>query len=282
MMGVGEFEEHRPALFGMAYRMLGDRAAAEDMVQQTFLRARQTANVEAPRAWLTTVVTRLCLDHLKSAQARREQYVGPWLPEPLPTEEMPDPLMTRETISMAFLIVLDTLSPVERAVFVLHDVFDYRHAEVAEILGKEETTVRQILHRAKAHVRERRPRFAGSREQHQRLLAGFVNACMEGEVEAFKQVLADDVVATSDGGGKRQAARRPVAGADKVARMLLGLAAKNGATLAYQIRNLNGEPAIVGWAGGAVENVLTIATDGLRITAVNIVRNPDKLARLTP
>src|SRR4051812_33791293 len=174
MIGVEQFEEHRPALFGMAYRMLGDRAAAEDMVQQTFLRIGETAHVEAPRAWLTTVVTRLCLDHLKSAQARREQYVGPWLPEPLPSEEIPDPLMARETISMAFLIVLDRLSPIERAVFVLHDVFDYGHAEVAGILGKEEATVRQILHRAKAHVRAGRPRFAGSREQHQQLLAGFI------------------------------------------------------------------------------------------------------------
>jgi RNA polymerase sigma-70 factor (ECF subfamily) len=282
MIEVGQFEEHRPILFGMAYRMLGDRAAAEDMVQQTFLRIRETANVEAPRAWLTTVVTRLCLDHLKSAQARREQYVGPWLPEPLPSEEMPDPLMTRETISMAFLIVLDTLSPVERAVFVLHDVFDYSHAEVAGILGKEEATVRQILHRAKAHVRAGRPRFAGSREQHQRLLAGFVHACTEGEVHAFKQLLADDVIATSDGGGKRQSARRPVTGADNVARMLQGMIAKHGAALTYQIRSLNGEPALVGSANGAVESVLTIATDGALITAVNIVRNPDKLARLKP
>jgi RNA polymerase sigma-70 factor (ECF subfamily) len=196
-MELVDFEAHRPLLFGIAYRMLGDRAAAEDIVQEAFLKTRDAPALDSPKAWLSTVVTRLCLDQLKSARARRESYVGPWLPEPLPTDDKID----RETISMAFLVLLETLSPVERAVFLLHEVFDYSHAEVADIVGKEEVAVRQILHRAKSHVVARRPRFSGSREQHQRLLMGFVQACTVGDVDGLKQLLADDVVSLSDGGG---------------------------------------------------------------------------------
>jgi RNA polymerase sigma-70 factor (ECF subfamily) len=147
-MELVDFEEHRGLLFGIAYRMLGDRAAAEDVVQEAFLKTQDAPAVDSPRAWLSTVVTRLCLDQLKSARTRRETYVGPWLPEPLPTDDNPDPLMARESISMAFLVLLETLSPVERAVFLLHEVFDYSHAEVAAIVGKDEAAVRQVLHRA--------------------------------------------------------------------------------------------------------------------------------------
>ena len=145
-MQVLDFEAHRGLLFGIAYRMLGDRAAAEDVVQEAFLKTRDAASVDSPRAWLSTVVTRLCLDQLKSARARRESYVGPWLPEPLPTDDAPDPLLARESLSMAFLVLLETLSPVERAVFLLHDVFDYSHAEVAEIVGKDEAAVGFEIH----------------------------------------------------------------------------------------------------------------------------------------
>jgi RNA polymerase sigma-70 factor (ECF subfamily) len=278
MMEVVDFEAHRPLLFGIAYRMLGDRAAAEDAVQETFLRARDAPPLESPRAWLSTVVTRLCLDQLKSARARRESYVGPWLPEPLPTSD--DPLLSRETISIAFLVLLETLSPVERAVFLLHEVFDYSHAEVAEIVGKEEAAVRQILHRAKQHVVARRPRFAGSREQHQRLLMGFVQACTGGDVDGLKKLLADDVVSLSDGGGKVLAALNPVEGADKVARMLVGLTRKGAAGATWELRTINGDIAVVGFLGGRVDSVLTLATDGEKITEIEIVRNPDKLSRL--
>jgi RNA polymerase sigma-70 factor (ECF subfamily) len=260
--------------------MLGDRAAAEDVVQEAFLKTREAPPLDSPKAWLSTVVTRLCLDQLKSARARRESYVGPWLPEPLPTDDRPDPMMARETLSMAFLVLLETLSPVERAVFLLHEVFDYSHAEVAEIVGKEEAAVRQILHRAKSHVVAGRPRFSGSREQHYRLLMGFVQACSLGDVDGLKQLLAEDVVSLSDGGGKAHAALKPVHGADPVARMLIGLVKKGAAGASYEIRNLNGDLAIVGSINGRVDNVLFIATDGERITEIEIVRNPDKLSRI--
>jgi RNA polymerase sigma-70 factor (ECF subfamily) len=272
---VNDFEEHRQTLFGIAYRMLGDRAEAEDVVQEAFLRARGATGVDSPRAWLSTVVTRLCLDHLKSARARREEYVGPWLPEPLPTTAQVD----RETISMAFLVMLETLSPIERAVFLLHDVFDYTHAEVATIVEQEEAAVRQILHRAKAHVVARRPRFAGTREQHATLMAGFLRACAAGDVQGLERMLAADVVSYSDGGGKASAATRPVRGPRNVALLLVGIARK-GAAAVYEIVTLNGDPAIVARLGGCVDTVLTIATDGARITEVDIVRNPDKLARI--
>jgi RNA polymerase sigma-70 factor (ECF subfamily) len=275
-----DFEAHRPMLFAIAYRMLGDRAAAEDVVQDAFLRAGDAAP-ESPRAWLSTVVTRLCLDQLKSARAQRESYVGPWLPEPLPTEDQGDPLLARETLSMAFLVLMETLSPVERAVFLLHDVFDYSHAEVAEIVGREEAAVRQILHRAKQHVVARRPRFSGTREQHQRLLGAFVQACTLGDVNGLKGLLADDVVVLSDGGGKVLAALKPVQGADHVARMLIGIMKKGASpTATYEMRILNGDLAIVGHDRGRVDSVVTLATDGERITEIEILRNPDKLGRI--
>jgi RNA polymerase sigma-70 factor, ECF subfamily len=274
-------EVHRPHLFGIAYRMLGDRAAAEDVVQEAFIKAHAASGVESPRGWLSTVVTRLCLDQLKSAQTRRESYVGTWLPEPLPTDDAKgDPLMSRDSISLAFLVLLETLSPVERAVFLLHEVFDYSHTEVAEIVGKEEPAVRQILHRAKAHVVARRPRFAGTREQHQRLLGAFVQACSLGDVASLKQLLAADVVTLSDGGGKAHAALKPVAGADAVARMLVGLTKKGAPGAVPEIRMINGDLAIVLRVGSRVDSVLSIATDGEHITEIEIVRNPDKLARI--
>ncbi|HEX9297071.1 MAG TPA: RNA polymerase sigma-70 factor, partial [Polyangiaceae bacterium] len=264
--------------FGIAYRMLGDRAAAEDVVQEAFLKTRDAEAVASPRAWLSTVVTRLCIDQLKSARARRESYVGPWLPEPLPTDDKID----RDTISMAFLVVMETLSPIERAVFLLHEVFDYSYAEIADIVGKEEAAVRQILHRAKTHVVARRPRFSGTREQHHRLLMGFVQACTAGDLQGLEQLLVDDVVALSDGGGKVRAARKPVEGAVNVARLLIGLTKKGPANATYDIRPINGDPAIVIYDGARIDSVLSIATDGQKITEIEIVRNPDKLARLCP
>ncbi len=249
-----DFEEHRPLLFGIAYRMLGDRAAAEDVVQEAFLKTRDAEAVASPRAWLSTVVTRLCIDQLKSARARRESYVGPWLPEPLPTDDKID----RDTISMAFLVVMETLSPIERAVFLLHEVFDYSYAEIADI------------------------RFSGTREQHHRLLMGFVQACTAGDLQGLEQLLVDDVVALSDGGGKVRAARKPVEGAVNVARLLIGLTKKGPANATYDIRPINGDPAIVIYDGARIDSVLSIATDGQKITEIEIVRNPDKLARLCP
>ncbi len=275
-----DLEEHRRVLFGIAYRMLGDRAQAEDVVQETFFKARAADPdvVESPRAWLSTVVTRLCLDHLKSARVRREEYIGPWLPEPVPT----DGAVERETISMAFMVLLETLSPIERAVFLLHDVFDYTHAEVAAIVQEQEATVRQILHRAKAHVVARRPRFSGTREQHALLMDGFIQACVAGDIEGLGRLLAADVVCYTDGGGKAVAATKPVQGAVNTARFLAGLARKGTAGATFERITLNGEAALVARVGGRVDTVISIATDGERITEIDILRNPDKLARLAP
>jgi RNA polymerase sigma-70 factor (ECF subfamily) len=275
-----DLEEHRRALFGIAYRMLGDRAEAEDVVQETFFKARDADPevVASPRAWLSTVVMRLCLDHLKSARVRREQYVGPWLPEPLPT----DAAVERETISMAFMVLLETLSPIERAVFLLHDVFDYTHAEVAAIVQEQEATVRQILHRAKAHVVARRPRFSGTREQHALLMDGFIQACLAGDVEGLGRLLAADVVCYTDGGGKAVAATKPVRGAADTARFLAGLARKGTGGASFDRIVLNGEMTLVARVGARVDTIVSIATDGERITEIDIIRNPDKLARLAP
>jgi RNA polymerase sigma-70 factor (ECF subfamily) len=272
------FLQERPHLFAIAYRMLGSAAEAEDIVQEAWLRWREAERIEAPRAWLSTVVTRLCLDALKSARARRETYVGPWLPEPIATgpEEI-DP----ETVSLAFLTVLERLTPIERAAYLLHAVFDYSHAEIASMLGRDEATVRQIYHRAKARVTEGRPRFAPSREAHARLLESFAQACARGDVDALRAMLAEDVVAWTDGGGKRRAARNLLCGSDAVSRFFVGLTKKGsveGRDIAFV--DVNGWPALALKLGAKVDSVLAIQTDGARIYAVYVVVNPDKLGRL--
>jgi RNA polymerase sigma-70 factor (ECF subfamily) len=273
-----DFLRHRPRLFAIAYRMLGSAAEAEDILQEAWLRWQVASHVESPAAWLTTVVTRLCLDQLKSARTRRETYVGPWLPEPIATggEEV-DP----ETVSIAFLRVLERLSPVERAVYLLHAVFDASHAEVATWLDKDEVAVRQVFHRAKARVTAERPRFAPSKEAHARLLGTFVQACAVGDVGALRALLAEDAIAWSDGGGKVRAALKPLVGSDAVARFFVGVSRKAGADgLQIDWIELNGWPAMIGRRDGAAVNVLGIETDGKHIYSVHVVSNPDKLARL--
>jgi RNA polymerase sigma-70 factor (ECF subfamily) len=258
--------------------MLGSRSEAEDMVQETFLRwqAAPREEVESARAYLSTIVTRLCLDQLKSARAQRETYVGPWLPEPLRTEEPVDP----QSISLAFLVLLEQLSPVERAVYLLHEVFDHSHAEVAAIVGKEEAACRQIFHRARAHIDEKRPRFAPSRADHERLLTGFLTAVQAGDLEGLRGMLAKDAVTWSDGGGKRLAARNLIHGADANARLFLGLARKAHADFSLELAEINGWPAVVIRQDGQISDVLGIETDGAVIYAVHLVSNPDKLQGL--
>jgi RNA polymerase sigma-70 factor (ECF subfamily) len=275
---MSSFEAHRSLLFGIAYRMLGSRSEAEDMVQETFLRwqAAPREEVESARAYLSTIVTRLCLDQLKSARAQRETYVGPWLPEPLRTEEPVDP----QSISLAFLVLLEQLSPVERAVYLLHEVFDHSHAEVAAIVGKEEAACRQIFHRARAHIDEKRPRFAPSRADHERLLTGFLTAVQAGDLEGLRGMLAKDAVTWSDGGGKRLAARNLIHGADANARLFLGLARKAHADFSLELAEINGWPAVVIRQDGQISDVLGIETDGAVIYAVHLVSNPDKLQGL--
>jgi RNA polymerase sigma-70 factor (ECF subfamily) len=277
---VEAFETHRPVLLSIAYRMLGSFAEAEDIVQDAWLRWRDAPRDEvlSERAFLATVVTRLCLDQLKSARVTRETYVGPWLPEPVRTDRQVDP----ETISLAFLVLLESLSPIERAVYLLHEVFEFSHAEVARMVGKEEPACRQILHRAREHVLARRPRFAPTRQAHERLLESFMSACMSGDLEGLKQLLAEDAVAWADGGGKiRGAALKPVQGAESVARLYIGIVKKipAGLSVEAEVRDVNGWPALVLKVNGALFDIISLETDGERIHGIRAVLNPEKLAR---
>lgn len=278
---MSPFEAHRSLLFAIAYRMLGSRSEAEDMVQEAFLRwqAAPREEVGSARAYLSTIVTRLCLDQLKSARAQRETYVGPWLPEPLRTDQPVEPV-DPQSISLAFLVLLERLGPVERAVYLLHEVFDYSHAEVAEIVGKEEAACRQSFHRARAHIEAQRPRFAPSRADHERLLTGFLGAVQAGDLGALRGMLAKDVVTWSDGGGKRTAARNLVHGDDAVARLFVGIARKATPGGEFELAEINGWPALILRQNGQVTDVLGIETDGALIYSLHVMCNPDKLRGL--
>jgi RNA polymerase sigma-70 factor, ECF subfamily len=278
-----EFQRYYPLLFSIAYRMLGSASDAEDIVQDAYLRyAQAPGEIHALKSFLTTVVTNLCLDHLKSARVRREQYVGPWLPEPvITTDGALAPLETveqRESVSLAFLVLLESLTPQERAVFLLHDVFEYGYDEIAGIVGKSAATCRQILHRARARVAERRPRFEPSPEAQRRLTERFLVAANDGNVAALTDILARDVIAWSDGGGKVHAATRPVYGPDRVIRFLLGLVRKAPPGARIALAEINGGPALLGWDGATLFLVLTFDIAEDRIHGVRLVVNPDKLA----
>ena len=228
MARIEDFERHRSLLFSIAYRMLGSVADAEDVVQEAYLRWQQApeAEVRSPRSYLSTVVTRLSIDRLRSARARREEYVGPWLPEPLVSERAEEVAVLDElgeSLSTAFLVVLESLNPVERAVFLLREVFDYDYEEISRILGKSEDNCRQIAHRARQSVAARRPRFERSPEQEERLSRQFLEACMSGDMEGLISLLSEDVTLWSDGGGKVAAAPYPIYGPERVARFLLGV-----------------------------------------------------------
>jgi RNA polymerase sigma-70 factor, ECF subfamily len=277
--------ELRPLLFSIAYRMLGSVADAEDIVQEAFLRYERTPNVESPKAFLSTVVTRLALDQLKSARARRETYVGEWLPEPLLTDD--DPAQHAEqadTLSIAFLVLLERLSPVERAVFLLHDVFGYRFDEVARMLELSESNARQLGVRARHHVDDEKPRFEASRRERDELAERFFAAVGEGNVDALVELLAADVVVVGDGGGKAPQWASPIVGAERVARLFGGLGGQietYGITL--ERHEINGQPgAILRAPDGSITNVWSIEiADGL-VQTVRSVINPDKLRHLGP
>jgi RNA polymerase sigma-70 factor (ECF subfamily) len=279
---VDDFEIHRELLFGVAYRMLGSAADAEDMLQEARLRwnaAREASasaeEIRNPRGYLVTIVSRLCLDQLKSARARREIYVGPWLPEPLITTETVD----ASTISSAFLLLLERLAPAERAAFLLHEVFEYEYGEIARILDKSEEACRQLTSRARRHISESRPRPPASREEHTRLLAAFANACATGDLAALEQLLAADVSLRSDGGGRVNAARNVLHGPDHVARFLLGVRRFYG-TIDVQPRELNGLPGLVLFKDGVALSTLSIEVVDGKVQQVHAVLNPDKLARI--
>jgi len=279
-----DFEALRPYLFSIAYRMLGSAGDAEDVVQEAYLRRqRAPAGIDSPKAWLATVVTRLCIDQLKSARVKRENYVGPWLPEPIATEGSPGPEESAEqadSLSLAFLVVLESLSPVERAVFLLREVFEYDYDEIAEIVGKGDQNCRQIAHRAKQHIAGRRPRFEVTREQQEEMTYRFLAACGAGEIDDLMSLLTEDVVLQSDGGGRVAAARKPIFGPSLVARFLLGVIAKSPRDLVTRIVNVNGQPAIGLYDGDRPTSIVTLDVTGDRIQGVHIVVNPEKLTRV--
>lgn len=280
MASVERFETERPRLRSLAYRMLGSMAEAEDVVQDAFLRwqSEDDARIDNPPGFLTTVVTRLCLDVQKSARSRREAYVGPWLPEPLMDID-PAP-RDPQSISLAFLVVLESLSPLERAAFLLAEVFDHTSAEIATILGRDEAACRQLVSRARAHVAARKPRFAPSREAHERVLTGFLMACATGDVGGLSKMLAADVTAWNDGGGRVRAALKPVFGPDRVARLIVGVLRKGPQDISVTVADVNGWPAIVVRHGAVVQSITDLETDGEHIFAVRTVLNPDKLHRV--
>jgi RNA polymerase sigma-70 factor (ECF subfamily) len=253
-MNIEQFEQYRPLLFSIAYRMLGSVAEAEDVLQDAYLRVhgRAAEVIEKPKYYLTTIVTRLCLNHLSAAKTQREHYLGPWLPEPILTEDKPELVSPAEravsydSISIAFLVLLESLSPAERAAFLLHEIFGYKHREIAGILDKSEAACRQLFRRAKHHIRENRPRFKTTPEQHERLLHSFIEVVELGEIENFLQLLAEDVTFVPDGGGERGAAIRILQGRDAVAAFILGTyRLTQPQSLQYDLTILNGQQAIL-------------------------------------
>lgn len=286
-----QFEHQRPRLLGLAYRMLADTAEAQDVVQDAWLRwsGKDHDGVDRPNAYLHRTVTRLCLDRLKSARARREQYVGPWLPEPVATNPAerakadPEAHATlAENLSFALLLALERLTPTERAAFLLHDVFDHGYDEVARTLERSETACRQLVSRARRHLRGAKASPVDP-QQHRVLLERFVAACATGDISALEALLRDDAVQISDGGGVVAAARKPIEGATAITKLQLGLRElhlRNRWHVEVDIVELNGEPAVLVWVNEELSQAVLIETDGERITRIFGVRHPGKLAAL--
>jgi RNA polymerase sigma-70 factor (ECF subfamily) len=286
-LDVQQFEEQRPLLMGIAYRMLGSASEAEDVVQDAYLRAAGAqGEIQTPRAFLSTVVTRLCLDRLKAARAVREQYIGPWLPEPLlqppgggAGEERAE---QDETIAMAMLVLMEQLSPLERAVFLLHAAFEFPFEEIGGMLGRSAAACRQAYHRARAHLDARRPRFSAPPEEQRRLVAQFLAAAREGNLAGLTAMLADGVVYVGDGGGVVSAAMRPVQGAANVARLMAGLTARatapGGPPVGFALEWVNGAPGLLAWEGDTLTTVMVFTCGPDGIAAIHAVRNPAKLA----
>ncbi|MBO0782533.1 MAG: RNA polymerase sigma-70 factor [Ktedonobacteraceae bacterium] len=276
------FTQYRVLLFSIAYRMLGSATDAEDIVQEAFVRWLQEspAELQSPKAYLSTIVVRLCINELHSARVQHERYMGPWLPEPLLTSqcsEQTDTAALAESVSFAFLILLENLAPLERAVFLLHDVFDYGYTEIAALIEKSEANCRQILHRARQRLGQRRSRFNVSNDQQEYIAAQFLRASTSGDMQGLLQLLTDDVVFTADSGGKVRAALKPVHGPDKVTRGLLGGLHLPSRNLRASIEEINGQPAIVGYLDDRLYGVVLFETDGERVHRVYVVVNPEKL-----
>jgi RNA polymerase sigma-70 factor (ECF subfamily) len=287
MTGDPEFEALRPHLLRLAYSQLGSLHEAEDVVQEAWLRLRRTdrAAIRDLRGWLTTVVGRLALDALRSARVRREQYVGPWLPDPLvdavsPESDPADRVTLDESVSHALLVVLEALSPAERTAFVLHDVFGYPFDDVAAVVGRTPASARQLASRARRRVTEGRPRYPASREDQRRVLEAFLAAVGDGDVDRLMAVLDPDVVLRADAGGRVPAPRKPVQGAERVGRAVLGLARKGLAGAEVEIVDVNGAPGMLVREASGDVSVGAFTVDGGRITAIDVVVNPDKLGHV--
>jgi RNA polymerase sigma-70 factor, ECF subfamily len=277
--------DHRDRLVGLAYRILGQVTEAEDAVQETFVRwseADRTA-IDNPGGWLTTVCTRICLDRLRSAVHRRETYVGPWLPEPVRTHDLDlsDATAMGESLTLAFLVVLEALSPLERVAFLLHDVFGYGHDELAAMLERSPAAIRQLVSRARRNLASRRPRFEPDADRRWDVATSFLTAASGGPVEELITLLAPDVVFTSDGGGLVSAARRPVVGAERVARFVQGLIRQAPAELQVIRTEINGMPGLLALRDGHPDTVIVFSVAGGLISAVHAIRNPEKLSALT-
>lgn len=274
------FKRHRARLFGIAYRMLGTHGDAEDILQEAYIKWHQANEIETPEAWLVTVVTRLSIDRLRKASNERETYIGPWLPEPLAVSDAPTPeeeLELASNLSLAFMVLLERLSPLERAAFLLHDIFDLGYTEIARIVGKTETASRQLIHRARERVRTDKPRFEASETERARLIKKFSAAANAGDEKTLLALFSDEIQMTSDGGGKVTAARKVIRGKAKLARALAMFGKKAGNLLENVLYPINGEPGILTFYEGKIFSASTFEFEDGKISAVYRVMNPDKL-----
>ncbi|HLJ71040.1 MAG TPA: RNA polymerase sigma factor SigJ [Roseiarcus sp.] len=290
---IAIFERCRPRLLNIAYRMLGEMSAAEDVVQEAWLRwsAIEASDIRDPLAWLSTATVRLALDALRAARARRESYVGPWLPEPILPDDArifaadapAEHAELASDLSLALMHVLERLSPEERAALILHDAFDFDYDEIAATLGKSEPACRKLVSRARERVKTERPRFSAKSEAHRDLLARFAKASAAADARELAALFAPDAIAYTDGGGRVRAALNPIYGADNVVRLIIGLASKSNFldTLQWKSTEINGRPAMVSIAHGDPLTAITLETDGEKITAIYVQRNPDKLGRVS-
>jgi RNA polymerase sigma-70 factor (ECF subfamily) len=279
------FDSHRPRMQGIAYRMLGSMAEAEEVVQDAWLRWHEAAKdtFDSAEAWLVTVVTRLSIDRLRAAKVQREHYIGAWMPEPMLTEapDTPEQLLERaDNISVAFLAVLERLAPEARAAFLLREVFDADYDEVARTLGKTEAACRQLVHRAKVQVQEGRPRFTVPRETHERLLRAFADAAARGSMQDLKALMAEDVELIGDGGGKVQTFSKILRGSQRLAQLYYSLWRRMGPAVRMEMVDINGEPGMLRFVDGELESAQTFEIENDRIVRIRAQRNPDKLARI--
>lgn len=279
------FDRLRPRLMGIAYRMLGSVAEAEETVQDAWLRWHEAAkdDVQSAEAWLVSVVTRLSIDRLRAAKVRREHYVGTWLPEPLltDTEASPEQLLERaDNLSIAFLALMERLTPEARAAFLLREVFDADYDEVARVLGKSEAACRQLVHRARTQLRDERPRFPVDRSTHARLLQSFAQAAMRGDLQELKALLAEEAELLGDGGGKVPSFGHVLRGGDRLARLYFAVARRNAGSVRMVMAEVNGVPGLLRYIDGELESVQSFEIDGGRIVRIHTQRNPDKLAHI--